>query len=155
MRRIVLAGCLAALCTAAVTGPASSAWASDASIKAAVRSFDTKIVASEEKAAGAIREYRSTGDPKPVQTALSEAISVLRALKAKIAGQSAKTSRVKAGKAELLKGLRDVIRSYQHLSTAFGVKSLSPSAAKAQAEKALTELKTAKALLRKAGRLLR
>jgi hypothetical protein len=127
--------CVAVL-AAVMLVPVAGASASNASIKSLIKSYNAKIVTSEGKLLTAIGEYKSDQSPAPVVTALDNAIGVLRSLKSKIATQSAASSRVKKGKADLVKGLQAVIVAYGHLKVAFGEKAGSPSAAKENAEKA-------------------
>jgi hypothetical protein len=127
--------CLVVL-AAVMLVPVAGASASDSSIKSLIKSDNGKIITSEGKLLTAIGEYKSTQNAAPVVSALDNAIGVLRSLKSKIAKQSAASTRVKKGKADLVKGLQAVIVAYEHLKTAFGEKAASPSAAKEDAEKA-------------------
>lgn len=132
IRAARLAACFALL-AAILLGPVAGASASDASIKQVVREYNSRILASERQVEKAIAEYKTTGNPSGVKTALTRAIAVLVSLKSKIAAQSAASPRVKEGRAKLLKGLQEVIVAYGHLRTAVGENS---AAARAQAVEA-------------------
>jgi hypothetical protein len=143
MRRITATralACFAVLGTVLI-GPVTSASASDASIKALIKSYDAKIITSEGHLLTAIGEYKTSRNPEGVVNALDKAVGVLRSLKTKIASQSAASTRVKQGKADLVKGLQAVIVAYGHLKVAFGEKAGSPSAAKENAERAILAVK--------------
>jgi hypothetical protein len=134
---------------------AGSASASDKSIKAVIRSYDSKILVAEGHVVSAIGEYRTTRNPAPVQAALDASISVLRSLKLKIAHQSAVAPKVKRGKAKLVKGLQSVIAAYEKLKAAFALQAASPKAAEEQAAKADEAVKKGRSELREGIKLLR
>ncbi|MCW3019687.1 MAG: hypothetical protein JWN10_1995 [Solirubrobacterales bacterium] len=140
---------------AVTLAPVASASASDSSIKALIKSYNGKIVTSEGKLLTAIGEYKTSRNPEHVIGALDNAIGVLRSLKAKIANQSATTTRVKKGKADLVKGLQAVIVAYGHLKVAFGEKAGSPSAARENAEKADVAVKKGRVDLAEGLKLLK
>jgi hypothetical protein len=148
----------AALCAAVLAGvlagPVSGASASDASIKAVIKSYNSKILVSEGHVVSAIGEFKSSGNPKGVQAALRKATVVLGSLKSKIAAQSASGRRVKLGKTKLEQGLQKVILAYERLEKAFGEKQVSPAAAKAEAKKAVAAVNAGRADLREAVKLL-
>jgi hypothetical protein len=159
MRHLTRAGTArAAVCMAVLggvlTGPIAGASASDASIKSAIKSYNSKILVAEGHVVTALGEYKTSGNPSGVETAIAKSITVLSSLKTAIASQSASTPKVKTGKTKFEKGLQTVIGAYRHLKTAFGEKAASPAAAKEQAAKALTSLKKAKAELREGAKLL-
>jgi hypothetical protein len=149
----MIAGLAAAACLV-LGAAATSASASDASIKQVIKGYNPRILVAEGHVVSAIGEYEKTGEPRRVQTALSATIKVLRSLREKIAAQSAGKANVKAGKAKLIKGLTSVILAYQHLSTAFGLKKSSPTAAKEQAKKARLAIRAGRKQLREGLRLL-
>jgi hypothetical protein len=64
-----------------------------------------------------------------VVSALDRSITVLRSLKTSIAREAAVSTRVKEGKAKLVKGLQSVIVAYGKLKVAIGEKAGSPAAA--------------------------
>jgi hypothetical protein len=132
--------CIAALC-ALLTGPVASASASDASIKKVFKQWDARLLVSEGRLETALGEYKTTRNAAPVETALNNAIEVLRGLKAKIQHQSAASTRVKEGKAKVVKGLGALILAYEHLKTAFNVRATSQQAAQEQAQQAKTALR--------------
>lgn len=135
-----VAACAATLC-AMMMGPVTGASASSASIKAAIKSYNSKILVAEGHVVTALGEYKTSKNPAAVQSALTESISVIRSLKDKISLQSAGRPRVKQAKVKIEKGLQAVIVSYQGLDTAFGEKSVNPEEAKAEATKALAAVK--------------
>lgn len=83
-----------------LSGPVAAASASDASIKAVIKSYDAKILVAEGHLVTAIGEYKRSGNPVGVQNAIQKETSVLRSLRSKIASQSASSPRVKLGKAK-------------------------------------------------------
>ncbi len=102
----------------------------------------------------AIGEYKKSGNPAGVQKAIQKNTSVLLSLESKIRSQSASSTRVKLGKAKFVKGLQKVVVAYRHLSEAFGEKQVSPAAAKAEAKKAVSIVKSARTELREDAKLL-
>jgi hypothetical protein len=153
-RAVRLAACLAVAC-AVLAGPVSGAPASEASIKAVIKSYNPKILVAEGHLLSAIGEFKSTGDPVPVQAALAQSIAVLRQLESKIAAQRAVRARVKRGKAKLVRGLKAVILAYEQLSKAFGEQKASPEAAAAEAAGATTAVRRGRTELREGAKLLR
>ena len=153
LKRVRLAACAATLC-AVMMGPATGASASSAGIKAAIKSYNSKILVAEGHVVTALGEYKTSKDPAGVQTALTESISVIHSLKDKIALQSAGRPRVKRAKAKIEKGLQAVILSYQRLDTAFGEKGVNPEEAKAEATKALAAVKKGRKELLEGAKLL-
>lgn len=139
----------------ALVGPIGSASASDASIRAVIRSYNSKIAIAEDRVVGAIGSYKQTGSPVKVQAALTKAIEVFQSLKRNIAAQSAARRRVKAGKAKLENGLQSVSVAYRQLAKAFGEKHASPATAKAEAKTALAEVKKGRAELVEGVKLLK
>jgi hypothetical protein len=137
-----------------LAGPITVASASGASIRAAIQSYNSKVLVAEGHLLSAIGKYKKHGDPVPVRVALDRSIAVLSSLKAKIASQSASSPRVKKGKAKFEQGLRSVIVAYRHLKRAFGEKQSSPQTAKAQAAKALRAVKKGQAQIKEGARLL-
>lgn len=154
MVRVVRAVACTAILGGVLAGPVAGASASDASIKAVIKSYDSKILVSEGHVVTAIGNYKKSGSPSGVTTAIGKSIVVLRSLKSAIGAQSASSTKVKEGKVKFEKGLKGVIVAYEHLKTAFGEKQASPQAAKVQASKALKSLKQAKSELREGAKLL-
>jgi hypothetical protein len=144
----------AVIVSGTLIGPLAGASASDASIKAVIKSFNSKILVAEGHVVTAIGEYKKSGEAGGVKTAIGKSVSVLSALKSKIAAQSASTPKVKAGKAKFDKGLQSVITAYRHLSTAFGEKKASPAAATAEAKVAIEAVNRGRKQLREAVKLL-
>ncbi len=144
----------AAVAGSALAGPVSGASASDASIKAVIKSYDSKILVAEGHVLTALGEYKNTGEPADVQSAISSSISVLSSLESKVAAQPASSTRVKAGKAKFDKGLKTVVVAYRHLKSAIGEKKASPQAAKEEAKKALSAVKAGAKELKEGAKLL-
>ena len=151
-RRVALV-CVAVLC-GVLTLPVTGASANDASIKTVLRTYLPKILESEGKVVTTLGEYKQSGNPSGFQAAMTNAISVLQALKSKIAAQSATSRRVQRAKSKLEKGLQAVITAYGALKTAVGEKKASPEAAKAEAKKALISVKKGQKQLRQGVSLL-
>jgi hypothetical protein len=137
-----------------LTIPIASAAASDASIKATIKSYSARITVAEGHLLTAIGKYKASGNPTVVDAALKKSIGVFRALKAKVGVQSASSTRIKTGKRKFESGLQQVIVAYEHLKTAFGEKRASPQAAKAQAKKALLAVKAGRKELMEGAKLL-
>jgi hypothetical protein len=155
MVRIVRVAACVAVVGGVLVGPIGGASASDASIKSAIKSYESKILVSEGRVVTAIGEFKKSGNPGGVKAALTKAIVVLRSLKSAIATQSASSPKVKEGKAKIEKGLRSVILAYQHLKKAFGEKQASPQSAKAEAKKGLSAVRKGRKELREGAKLLR
>ena len=153
-RRVVLAACLAAVCGAPVAGPVASASASDAGIKRAIKTYAPRITIAEGHLLSALGTYRETGDPAPVQTALTETEHAIESLRAHIIAQRARSPRVRSGKSKLVKGLQAIDSSYKHLGTAVGAQKVDPAAAKRQSEAALAAVHRGRKLIREGLRLL-
>jgi hypothetical protein len=136
--------CAAVLCAAlcaVLMGPVAGASASDASIKKVFKQWDSRLLISEGHLETALGEYKTRREAAQVESALGNAIDVLRGLKTKISQQSAVSTRVKEGKAKVVKGLGKLIVAYEHLKSAFTVKATSQQAAQEQAQKAKLALK--------------
>ncbi len=148
--------CVAMLCGALV-GPVSSASASKASIKAAIVSYSSKIDVAEGGVLTAVGEYKAAPDPKDpagVEAAISKSVTVLGALKAKVAKQSAAAPRVKKAKRKIGAGLQAVIVGYDELSTAYGEIASQPEAASSEAAKAEVVVKQGRKQLTEGIKLL-
>jgi hypothetical protein len=151
-RRVV--ACLVVLCSGLAI-PVTAASASDASIKAAVRSYSPKLLVDEGRLVTAVGEYKTSHNPGGVQAALGVSISTIHSLRSKIVAQPASRHSVRAGKAKLEVGLQGIIGAYERLSKAFGEHNVSPEAAKTEVaaagiavDKARTELAEGMKLLR-------
>jgi hypothetical protein len=137
----VMAACSATMGAAALS--ATSASASDASIKAAIKAEGPKLTVAEGELLTELGHYRMTGNPAPVQAKLAAVVVILRSLKTNIAAQSAVSTKVKRGKAKFEKGIGDVVIAYERLEIAIGEKKASKAAAKAEVKKAGTAIKKA------------
>jgi hypothetical protein len=144
----------AAVLAALLAGPVSGASASDASIKAAIKSYNSKLLIADGHLETALGKYKKSGDPGEVQAAFKKSIAVLSALESKIASQKVSSPRVKLGQAKFDKGLTSIVAAYRRLSKAIGEKQVSPTAAKAQAKKAVGEIDKADVLLKEGAKLL-
>jgi hypothetical protein len=149
-----VAACMVVLC-AVLAAPVASASASDASIKKVFKKWDSRLLVSEGHLITALGEYKTTRNAAPVESALGDAIEVLRGLKAKIERQSAASTRVKEGKAKVVKGLSALVVAYEHLKAAFDVKATSQQAAEEQTQKAKLALKHGAAEFLEGARLLK
>jgi hypothetical protein len=153
-RRAVRMVVCAATLGAVTMGPVSGASASSASIRAAIKSYSGKVDVAEGHVVSALGEYKTSKEPAGVQAALKEAVTVLAALKAKVAVQSTGRPRVKKAKTKIEQGLQGVIVAYKGLEVAFGEKATSPEAASAEAKKAEAAVKKGIAELREGVKLL-
>ncbi len=154
IRRGVLLTCSALLLGGGLLGPVASAGASDASIKAVIKSYGSKILIAEGHVLTALGHYKKNGDPSAVKAAITNSVAVLGSLKSAIGTQTASSPKVKTGKTKFEKGLQTVIRAYDKLKQAFGEKKASPQAAKAEAKKALRAVKQGSKELREGAKLL-
>jgi hypothetical protein len=151
IRALVCASMLCGL-AAAQAVPAS---ASESSIKAAIRSYNSKLLEAEGHVVSALGEYKQSKQPAGVQSALQGSVTVISALRSKIAAQSAGRPRVKRAKLKIEKGLGAVIVAYRGLETAYGEKGASPEAAEAEAAKALVAVKRGRKELLEGVKLLK
>jgi hypothetical protein len=134
-------GCFA-VAIVLMMGAASTASASDLTIKSLIKRYEPQIAATEGRVVNAVNEYKENGSPVQgnpayVQAAIKEAAAVLRELKLRLSKQRAVAEHVKLGKAKLEKGLQAVIASYRHLTLAFGEAKVTPAEASVQATKAI------------------
>jgi hypothetical protein len=116
-------------CTAG--GSAGRRAASKASIKTVLHSYGTQIVASERHLETTVSEYRTSKDETAVEAAISEELSLLRAMRTTVKAQSAGGHPlVRLGKDELIAGLKAYIAADEHLAKLFAVLTTSRSEAK-------------------------
>jgi hypothetical protein len=149
-----LSALLAGTLAAALLGPVSSACASKASIKNAIRHWSPKVLVAEGHTTSAIGELATTQAVAPVQAAIVGSIAALNGMRNAVAHQSANAPRVKLAKQKIESGLEAVIVAYQHLDTAFGEKASNPEAATAEAMDAENVVKAGKAKLKQGIQLL-
>ncbi len=133
-RRWILAGLV--LAAGALAGPVASASASSSSIKAAVVSYEGRILVAEGKVVSAVGTYKTDHVAEPVLSAIGNSVTVLSGLRAKVARQPAARTRVKKAKRLIVRGLTSIIASYEKLKTAFAEKGSDPEAAVAEANQA-------------------
>ncbi len=132
------AACTATVCLV-IMGPVATASASSKSIKAAIVSYSPKIDIAEGDVAKAVGEYEESAEPQNpagVEAAIANSITVLSALKATVAHQSARKPRVRKGKRKIEKGLQALIGAYGDLSIAYEEKATNREAANIEAHKA-------------------
>jgi len=146
--------CLAVL-GGVLGGPLGAASASDASIKAVMKSYEAKILVAEGQVVTAVGEYKTTAVPTGVEAAIANSSEIFRSLKAAIAAQPAVSARVKRGKAKIETGLGSIILGYRQLSVSFAELKTRPVHAKAEAKKALTTVKKGTNELTEGAKLLR
>jgi hypothetical protein len=118
------------------------------------KSYSGKVDEAEGGVLTALGAYKTSKEPAPVETALGKSVTVLKALKAKIAKQSAPSIKVKTAKTKLLKGVGAVIVAYEHLGTAFSDHATNKSAAESEAKTALLKVKSGQKELKEAAKLL-
>lgn len=140
---------------ALLVGPVSGASASKASIKSALKSYNGKIAIAEGHTLTAFGEYKTSKDAAPVEAAIAGSIKVLGELRAKIAHQSAGTTKVKQAKSKLLKGIEAVIVAYGKLKTSVGEKASDPQSAETEAKEAVAAVKAGRKQLVEAAKLLK
>lgn len=114
LRRAPFAGPLAAL--AILAGPIGSAQASDASIRAAINSYNTKITKDESRIVTAAATYHKTHRSASLIAALKKEVTDLHALEHKLARQKATTPNGRKGQADVVKGLSDIAKGYGSLA---------------------------------------
>ncbi len=136
-RRILITG----LVLGALAGPVAGASASAGSIKAAVRSYSSRIDVAEGDVLTAIGTYKTSHVAAPVEEAIAKSETVLSGLRAKVARQPAARPRVKKARSLIVKGLGTLIFSYGKLKTAYSLDASNTEAAKAEATKALAAVK--------------
>jgi hypothetical protein len=122
-------------------GPVALAAASDASIKALIRSHEGRIAADEGRLVKAIGEFKRSADPAAVEAADEIVISGLRMLASELSQQSAPSARVKAGKAKFEEGLLTIAAIYGRLGRVFVEETRTPSVKLAESKKVLKAVK--------------
>lgn len=151
-----LAVCTATLCVVTVA-PVATASASAGSIKAAIVSYTPKIDIAEGHVQTAVGEYTESADPKDpsaVEAAIANSVSVLTALKGKVAAQPARKPRVRQARAKIVKGVQEVIVGYGDLSVAYGEKAANQEAATVEAKAAVVLANRGRRQLKEGVRLL-
>lgn len=114
IRRAPFVSSLAAL--AILAGPMASAQASDASVRAAINSYNTKITKDEARILRAAATYHKTHRSAGLVAALKKEVIDLRALEHKLARQKASTANGHKGQADVIKGLSDIAKGYGSLA---------------------------------------
>lgn len=153
-RVVRVVACIVMVCGATAVSVTSAA-ANDTSIKAAIRSYNPRMLVDEGHLVTALGEYKTSRDPKGVQAALATCIATFHALRSKIAAQSASRHSVRAGRAKLETGLQAIIVAYEGLNTAFGERKMSPEAAKTEAANATIAVDKGRTDLAEGMKLLR
>lgn len=149
-----VAVCATLLCSAFAL-PVTAASASSSSIRAALKSYNPRLIVDAGHIVTAIGEYKTSHNPSGVQAALATSIAGWRSLRSKVAAQSAVRPHVKAGKAKLEQGLRGIVVAYTKLNVAFGEHTVSPEAAKVEVANAGIAVDKARAELAEGVKLLR
>jgi hypothetical protein len=132
---------LTAVLCCAVLIPAAGASASAKSIKQAIKAYIPKLDVAEGHVVTAIGEYKEKHEPAVVETALTETVTVVRAMEAKVAKQPAGSPKVKKAKAKIVAGLKAIAGAYQDLANAFADKAPAPETAKSELEKSKDAIK--------------
>src|SRR5271157_2649215 len=79
-----LAGCAAVICSS-MGWAASPAWASRASIRAAIVSYMPRVDVAEGHVLVALGEYKERHDPAPLEAAIADSVSVIGELRQAVA----------------------------------------------------------------------
>jgi hypothetical protein len=145
---------MAVVAAGGLAGPMAGAGASDASIKAAIKSYNGVITSDEGRVLTAIGTAESTGNAAPLQLALVAEERDLHALRSKVAAQSASSPRGRAGKAKFLAGIGSIVKAYRKLGKGVGELKANPAAGRADIKRALTIVKRGRAQLNAAVKLL-
>jgi hypothetical protein len=124
----VIAGLL--VVAGALAGPVAGASASAKSIKAAIKSYNSRVLVAEGHVLSAAGTYETDHVAAPVETAITESSVVIAGLRAAVARQSARKPKVKKAKRLIVRGLGVLIVAYGELKTAFSEKAAEPEAAK-------------------------
>jgi hypothetical protein len=135
-RRIAVVG--SALACVAAIGPVTAAQASDATIRSTIKTAVPKIEKSQAKLIDGLSTYQKTHNPTALIKAVKGQSKTLKALEAKLSGQSASSTNGTKGKADIVKGLRLIIGSNSTLA-----KELQQSAHHAPVSKAKVKAATA------------
>jgi hypothetical protein len=125
-------GCLAAV------GPVTSAQASDATIRSAIKTAVPKIEKSQAKLINGLSTYQTTHNPTALMKAIKGQDKTLKALETKLSAQSPSSANGTKGKADIVKGLRLIVGSNGTLA-----KELEQSAHHAPVSKAKLKASTA------------
>lgn len=112
VRRVSLLSGIA-LC-AILGGPIAGAQASDNTIKTTLNNYAPKIVKDENAVRSGLAEYPK-GKSKPLIRALGHEVGDLRALKAKLAHESASSATGAKAKTDIIKGLGLIAKAYSSL----------------------------------------
>jgi hypothetical protein len=114
--RFTRAAVSAAAVGCGVLGSATGAQASDASIRATVKSAVPKIVHSQARILDGLATYEKTHSPTALIKSIKAQNRDLSALETKVAGQTASTPNGTKGKADIVTGLRLIIGSNRTLT---------------------------------------
>jgi hypothetical protein len=117
--RFTRAAATAAAVGCGVLGSAAAAQASNASIRAIVKSSSPKIVHSQARILDGLATYEKTHSPSALIKAIKAQDKDLSALEAKVAGQSASTANGTKGQKDIVTGLRLIIDSNSTLVKEF------------------------------------
>lgn len=148
-----LAVCAAAL-AALVLLPAGSASASSATIEAALTSYNTQLAAAEGQITSAIDAFPTTKNAAAVQAAITQEITILRALKKTVAHAHAGSHKLRRARAKVVDAVTSVILTYRDLSKAFGDFAAQPAKGRGELKGAEQAIKRASRQLRQGEKLL-
>ena len=153
-RTSVVSIVVVALAAGLLAGGAASAGASDASIKAVVKSYETTLLNDTGNLKASLVAYQRSGDSSVVRASLGKLVADLGSLRNKVRAQTAVSPRVKAGKTKFVKGIGAIQVAFARLAKAFTISKVKPAAAKVEAKKAQTALNKGNRQLRQAEKLL-
>jgi hypothetical protein len=103
-----------ALC-AVLGGGVGVAQASDATLKTTLNSYSSKIINDENAVKNGLDVQYPKGHWKPLTRALKHEVGDLRALKRKLAGESASSARGRKAKRLIVSGLNGIANAYAAL----------------------------------------
>jgi hypothetical protein len=138
--RITRAAISVAAVACCVLGTAAAASASNASLRAVIKSDAPSINRSQARILDGIATYQKTHSSKALISAIAAQDRTLTALESKVANQSASTNKGTKGKNEILSGLRLAVGSNSSLSKDLKASSAHKPASKAQLKAAAKEV---------------
>jgi hypothetical protein len=119
---------------AVLAGPIAGAQASNATIRAAVNTFNAKLLHDEARVLDGLGTYQSKHNATPLISALNHEVTDLHALQVKLAHQSASSVSGRKGKSDIDTGLGLIAKAYKALAVDVKASTTAPvSAAKVNA----------------------
>lgn len=131
----LLAGCCAAF------GPAGAAQASDATLKATVKSDVPKLLRSQAKIIDGLAALAKTSSVKPLVKAIRAQDRDLTSLRRRLAAESASSTTGTRAKADITKGLALIVTANSTLSKDLAKASSGKAVSKAQVKAAAAAVK--------------